>query len=196
MKKLLIGFVVFASLSSFSETKQEALATFAGGCFWCMEPPFEALAGVKSVVSGYTGGTKENPTYEEASSGSTGHTEAVQVTYDPNKISYSKLLDVFWRSMDPTDKEGQFVDRGNQYRPGIFYHSEEQKRQAEQSKADLIKLNKFKKPVVLEITAFTKFWPAEEYHQDYYKKNPVRYKYYRFRSGRDQFLEPLWGAKK
>lgn len=191
-------FIAFALLLFFSPVhaaEKIEVATFAGGCFWCMEGPFESLEGVKSVISGYTGGTKENPTYEEVSSGTTGHAEAVQVTYDANKISYSKLLDVLWRSMDPTDAGGQFVDRGTQYRPGVFYHSAEQKKLAEESKAALEKSKRFKKPVVAEITVFTKFYPAEEYHQDYYKKNRVRYEYYRFRSGRDNFLKGVWGKQ-
>jgi peptide methionine sulfoxide reductase msrA/msrB len=167
-------------------------ATFAGGCFWCMEKPFEKLPGVISVHSGYTGGFKENPTYEEVSSGSTGHAEAVQISFDPSKITYSELLDVFWRQIDPTDAGGQFVDRGNQYRSEIWYHSEEQKRLAEQSKAALERSDVFKSPIVTQITAVGKFYKAEEYHQDYYKKNPIRYRYYRNGSGRDKFLEKVW----
>jgi peptide methionine sulfoxide reductase msrA/msrB len=171
----------------------EAKATFAGGCFWCMEPPFEKLSGVKSVISGYTGGTKVKPTYSEVSEGGTGHVEAVQVTYDPKKISYERLLDVFWRSADPTDSGGQFVDRGEQYQTVIFYHTPEQKKAAEESKKKIEASGVFKKPIVTPIREATAFYPAEEYHQDYYKKNPVRYHYYRFRSGRDQFLESVWG---
>lgn len=174
-------------------TRADELATFAGGCFWCMEPPFEKVDGVKSAVSGYTGGSKENPTYEEVSGGGTGHAEAVQVTYDPKKISYEKILDIFWRNVNPTDAGGQFVDRGSQYRSGIFYHSEAQKKAALKSKEELDKSGKFKKPIVTEITEFKKFYSAEEYHQDYYKKNSVRYKFYRSRSGRDQYLESIWG---
>ncbi len=169
------------------------VATFAGGCFWCTESDFEKLPGVVKVVSGYTGGHKENPTYEEVSSGSTGHVEAVQVYYDPSKVTYPELLDYFWRHIDPTDSGGQFVDRGSQYRSVIFYHDEEQKRLAEKSREDLGKSGKFDKPIVTEIIKFTKFYNAEEYHQDYYKKNPIRYKYYRFASGRDQFLKQVWG---
>jgi methionine-S-sulfoxide reductase len=170
------------------------LATFAGGCFWCMEPPFEKLDGVQSVVSGYIGGQKENPTYEEVSSGTTGHAEAVQITYDPKKVSYEKLLDIFWHQIDPTDAGGSFVDRGNQYRSGIYFHSDEQKRAAEASKRAIAESGPFAgKKVVTEIVAAGKFYPAEDYHQDYYKKNPVRYKYYRYRSGRDQFLDRTWG---
>jgi peptide methionine sulfoxide reductase msrA/msrB len=169
------------------------VATFAGGCFWCTESDFEKVPGVVKVISGYTGGHKENPTYEEVSSGSTGHVEAIQVYYDPTKVTYTELLDYFWRHIDPTDSGGQFVDRGSQYRSVIFYHDEEQKKLAEKSKEDLSKSGKFDKPIVTEILKFTKFYPAEEYHQDYYKKNPIRYRYYRFASGRDQFLKKEWG---
>lgn len=169
------------------------VATFAGGCFWCMEPPFDQIKGVKSTVSGYTGGQKEDPTYEEVSSGTTGHTEALQVTYDPSQVSYEKLLEVFWKNIDPTDPNGQFCDKGNQYRSAIFYHDEEQKRLAESSKEKLVKSGQLKKPIVTEITAFKKFYPAEDYHQDYYRKNPIRYKYYRYACGRDKRLKKLWG---
>ncbi|WP_455203249.1 peptide-methionine (R)-S-oxide reductase MsrB [Kaarinaea lacus] len=175
-----------------TETKWE-IATFAGGCFWCMERPFEDLDGIKQVVSGYIGGHQKNPTYKQVSSGSTSHTEAVQITYDPTKVSYQQLLNVYWRQFDPTDAGGSFVDRGNQYRSGIFYHNETQKTQAMQSKQQLQNSGVFNKPVVTEIVAATTFYRAEDYHQDYYKENPVRYKYYRYRSGRDQFLEKTWG---
>lgn len=170
-------------------------AVFAGGCFWCMEPPFEKIDGVKEVVSGYTGGQKENPTYEEVSSGTTGHLEAVEVIYDPSRVSYEKLLDVFWRQIDPTDPGGQFVDRGTSYTSAIFFKSEEQKRLAGASKERLQKSGIFSKPVVTEIREATRFYPAEEYHQDYYKKNPVRYKFYRFNSGRDQYLKKTWEGR-
>jgi peptide methionine sulfoxide reductase msrA/msrB len=170
-------------------------ATFAGGCFWCTEADFEKLPGVVKVISGYTGGTKENPTYEEVSSGTTGHVEAVQVYYDPSKITYEELLDYFWKHVDPTDAGGQFVDRGSQYRSAIFYHDEEQKRLAEKSKEALGKSGRFKKPIVTEILKFTKFYEAEDYHQDYYKTHPLKYKFYRYRSGRDQFLEKVWGKE-
>jgi len=170
-------------------------ATFAGGCFWCMEPPFDKLEGVLDTLSGYTGGTKENPTYEEVSAGGTGHTEAIQVRFDSSKVSYEKLLEVLWRNMDPTDPEGQFVDRGNQYRAGIFYHDENQKKLAEESKKKLGESGRFDKPIVTEISALTKFYPAEEYHQDYYKKNPIRYKFYRIGSGRDAFLKKVWDSE-
>lgn len=176
-------------------------ATFAGGCFWCMEPPFEKLAGVRSVISGYIGGTKKNATYQEVSAGGTGHTEAVEITFDPKLISYEKLLDVFWRNIDPTTPNRQFVDEGSQYRSGIFYHSIVQKTLAEKSKSALQKTGRFGKkdklenlPLVTEITAATEFFPAEEYHQDYYKKNPIQYKFYRYRSGRDQYLTKIWGG--
>jgi len=169
------------------------VATFAGGCFWCIESGFEKLDGVKEVVSGYTGGDVEAPTYKQVSSGTSGHIEAVQVYYDPKAISYSQLLDSLWRQTNPTDNGGQFVDRGEQYRTGIFYHSEQQRMEAEKSKAILNNSGKFAKPVLTELHPLKKFWPAEEYHQDYYKKNPIRYKLYRYNSGRDQFLEKTWG---
>ena len=172
------------------------IATFAGGCFWCVEADFEKVPGVVKVVSGYTGGQKENPTYEEVSSGTTGHVEAVQVYYDPSRITYEELLEVFWRHIDPTDAGGQFVDRGAQYRSAIFYHDEEQKRLAEKSKEMLNSSGKFTKPIGTEIVKFTRFHEAEGYHQDYYKKNPLRYSYYRHGSGRDPFLEKAWGGKK
>ena len=168
-------------------------AIFAGGCFWCMEPAFEKLHGVISVTSGYTGGRKKNPTYEEVSSGSTGHAESVQVQYDPRKISYEKLLEVFWHNIDPTTPDRQFCDRGSQYRSGIFYLNDEQKRLALESKAALEKSKPFKEPVVTEITPAAEFYPAEEYHQDFYKKNPVRYNTYRTGCGRDRRLKELWG---
>jgi peptide-methionine (S)-S-oxide reductase len=168
-------------------------ATFAGGCFWCMEPAFDKLEGVKSVVSGYTGGHKTNPTYEEVSSGATGHAESVEITYDPAVISYSKLLDVFWHNIDPTAKDRQFCDTGSQYRSAIFYHSEEQKHLAEASKKALELSKRFPGPIYTEIVPATAFYPAEEYHQKYYQKNPIRYKYYRYSCGRDQRLKELWG---
>jgi len=170
-------------------------ATFAGGCFWCMEPPYEKLAGVKEVISGYTGGLKVSPTYEEVSSGTTGHLESVEVIFDPSAISYDKLLDVFWKNIDPTDPGGQFVDRGGQYRSAIFYHTEEQKRLAEISKQKLAAAGIFHTPIVTEIITAATFYRAEDYHQDYYKKNPIRYKFYRLNSGRDQFLDKVWSGK-
>lgn len=169
-------------------------ATFAGGCFWCMEPPFEKIDGVSAVISGYTGGHVENPTYEEVSTGKTGHLEAVQVIYDPKKITYEQLLDAFWMQIDPTDAGGQFVDRGSQYGTAIFYHNDEQKRLAENSKKQLDALKIFKKPVVTPIRPFEKFYEAEAYHQDFYMKSKDRYKSYRINSGRDKFLEGAWAG--
>jgi peptide methionine sulfoxide reductase msrA/msrB len=170
-------------------------ATFAGGCFWCMEHPFEKLDGVTEVISGYTGGHKVNPTYKEVSAGGTGHVEAVQITYVSNKITYDDLLDVYWRQIDPTDAGGSFVDRGSQYRSVIFYHNDEQKRLAELSKENLDRSARYEKPVVTEVVKFSEFYKAEEYHQDYYKKHPLKYEYYRYRSGRDQYLRKIWGNR-
>ena len=170
-----------------------AVATFAGGCFWCMEPPYDALPGVISTTSGYMGGTRKNPSYEEVSSGATGHAEVVQVVYDPKRVSYEKLLDVFWHNHDPLAKNRQFCDRGDQYRPAIFYHNEEQRRLAEQTKA--MHQARFKQPIQTEIVKAGPFYKAEEYHQDYYVKNPIRYQFYRFNCGRDARLEELWGKK-
>ena len=172
-----------------------AIATFAGGCFWCMEGPFDALDGVISTTSGYIGGSKKDPTYKEVSSGTTGHTEAVQIVYDPAKVTYEKLLDVFWHNIDPTVKNQQFCDVGSQYRSGIFYHDDAQKKAADVSKAALDKSRPFKAAIVTEITAATKYYPAEDYHQDYYLKNPLRYRYYRQGCGRDARLKELWGDK-
>jgi peptide-methionine (S)-S-oxide reductase len=171
---------------------QLAKATFAGGCFWCMEPPFDKLDGVVSTTSGYTGGQKKNPTYKEVSAGGTGHAEAVEIVYDPKKVSYQKLLDVFWANIDPLARDRQFCDVGTQYRSAIFYHGDEQKRLAEASKAEAQK--RFKQGIATEIVPAAKFYPAEEYHQDYYEKNPVRYKLYRSGCGRDRRLEELWGT--
>jgi peptide methionine sulfoxide reductase msrA/msrB len=168
-------------------------ATFAGGCFWCTESDFEKVDGVIEVLSGYTGGSTANPTYEEVSSGRTGHVEAVQVLYDPEKVTYEDLLEIFWRHVDPTDPGGQFVDRGSQYRTVIFYHDEEQRHLAERAKDELQRSGRFKRPVVTEIVKFSKFYEAEEYHQDYHKKNSMRYKNYRSNSGRDTFLQKIWG---
>jgi peptide-methionine (S)-S-oxide reductase len=168
-------------------------ATFAGGCFWCMEHAFEELDGVVSTTSGYTGGRTENPTYREVSAGGTGHAEAVEVLYNPKKTSYEKLLEVFWRNIDPTAADHQFCDYGNQYRSEIFYHNEEQKQLAERSKAALERSKPFKEPIVTKITSASVFYRAEEYHQDFYKKNPIRYKFYRYNCGRDQRLGELWG---
>jgi peptide-methionine (S)-S-oxide reductase len=170
-----------------------AKATFAGGCFWCMEPPFDKLPGVVSTTSGYTGGSKKNPTYEEVSDGGTGHAESVEVVYDPAKISYAKLLDVYWHNVDPVTADAQFCDHGTQYRTAIFVHDAGQKRLAEESKAQVQK--KFvERKVVTEIVPASTFYPAEEYHQDYYQKNPIRYKFYRTSCGRDARLEEIWGT--
>ncbi len=169
-------------------------ATFAGGCFWCMEPPFDKVDGVISTISGYTGGRTENPTYEEVSSGTTGHAESLQVTYDSTRVSYEKLLEVFWHNIDPLVRDRQFCDVGEQYRSAIYYHDEDQKRLAEASKKELEKSGRFKEPIATQIVAATTFYPAEEYHQDYYKKNPIRYKFYRYNCGRDQRLKELWGT--
>jgi peptide-methionine (S)-S-oxide reductase len=169
-----------------------AKATFAGGCFWCMEPPFDKLPGVTSTTSGYTGGRAKNPSYEEVSSGTTGHAESVQVAYDPAKVSYEKLLDVYWHNVDPLDGGGQFCDRGTQYRTAIFYQDEEQHRLAEQSKKAVEA--KLGKRVVTQIVPASEFYPAEEYHQNYYQKNPVRYRFYRYNCGRDRRLKDLWGT--
>ena len=168
-------------------------ATFAGGCFWCMEHPFDALPGVVSVTSGYTGGKKKDPTYKEVSAGGTGHAEAVQIVYDPSKITYEKLLGVYWVNIDPTAKDRQFCDTGNQDRAEIFYHTEEQRRAAALSKETVEKTKSFKEPVVTGIVAAGELTPAEEYHQHYYKKNPIRYNYYRNGCGRDWRLKELWG---
>jgi len=159
-----------------------------------MEQPFESIKGVKAVLSGYSGGKKANPNYEEVSAGGTGHIEAVEVVYDPRQVKFSTLLETFWRQVDPTDSGGQFVDRGEPYKPVIWYTSEAERKQAEEAKAALGKSGRYKKPLTIEILPAAPFYPAEEYHQDYYRKNPLRYKYYRYRSGRDQFLEKTWGA--
>jgi peptide methionine sulfoxide reductase msrA/msrB len=171
------------------------IGTFAGGCFWCIESDFVKYNGIYEVVSGYTGGHKDNPTYEEVSSGRSGHLEAVQLKFDPVVVPYGRLLDIFWRHVDPTDPEGQFVDRGSQYRTAIFFHDEHQKHLAEKSKKELSESGTFNKPIATEIIPFSKFYPAEPYHQDYCKKNPIRYKFYRHNSGRDQFLKRVWKKK-
>jgi len=171
-------------------------ATFAGGCFWCMVTPFEELPGIHGIVSGYTGGTTENPTYEEVCSETTGHAEAVQITYDPEIFPYAKLLDIYWKSVDPTDAGGQFHDRGSSYRPAIFYHDEQQREEAVASKEALERSGRFSKPIVVAIEPASVFYPAEEYHQDYHLKNPLRYKYYRHGSGRDAFLQQHWNTPK
>ncbi len=168
-------------------------ATFAGGCFWCMQPFLEKLKGVKKVTVGYTGGQTVNPTYEQVTSGNTGHAEAAEVLFDPQEISYAKLLDVFWRNIDPTTENQQFVDIGTQYRSAVYYHDAQQKRLAEESKKQLEASGKFDKPIVTEISAALPFYPAENYHQDYYKKSPLHYKMYSTGSGREQFLQKAWG---
>ena len=174
---------------------QTQLATFAGGCFWCMEPPFEKLEGVVSVRAGYTGGRVQDPTYEQVSGGSTGHAEAVEVIFDPSAVSYDKLLEVFWQNIDPTTPNQQFADHGSQYRTGIFYHTEEQRQLAEASKAQLAQSGKFSEPIVTEITPASAFYPAEDAHQDYYKKQALQYERYKRGSGREAFLRRLWGHK-
>lgn len=198
MMTMLIGQMSFVDANCQSKTnstppQKTEIATFAGGCFWCMEPPFEKKKGVLEALSGYTGGSKLDPTYEDVGSGSTGHAEAIQVSYDPSLISYSELLDIFWRNIDPTQADGQFVDQGNQYRSEIFTNNEEQRKIAEESKKKLAASGRFKKPLVTKVTAASKFYPAEEYHQDFYCKSPVRYKGYRYGSGRDAFIEKVWG---
>jgi peptide methionine sulfoxide reductase msrA/msrB len=182
-----------ASSDMNDQNKSLEIATFAGGCFWCTESDFEKVGGVREAVSGYTGGHVENPSYEQVCSGETGHVEAIQVTYDPTMVSYKELLDVFWRHVDPTDPAGQFADRGSQYRPVIFYHNDEQKRVAAESKVELAKSERFDKQITTEILPASTFYPAEDYHQDYYKKRPLRYKSYRKGSGRDRFLKSVWG---
>jgi peptide methionine sulfoxide reductase msrA/msrB len=179
-----------------NNTDITASAVFAGGCFWCTESDFEKVEGVIEVISGYTGGRVKNPTYKQVSSGGTGHIEAVKVIYDPNKINYEQLLDVFWQHVDPTDPGGQFVDRGAQYRSALFYANDTEKRLAEQSKQRLSASDRFSKPIVTDILPLGEFYPAEDYHQDYYKKNPIRYKWYRHGSGRDQFLKKTWADLK
>ncbi|HEX8699490.1 MAG TPA: peptide-methionine (S)-S-oxide reductase MsrA [Myxococcaceae bacterium] len=196
----LVGIAAVASGPAAEPAKKEApkeaklaTATFAGGCFWCMEPPFDKLPGVVSTTSGYIGGTKANPTYEEVSAGGTGHAEAVQVVYEPSKVSYAQLLEVFWRNVDPLTPNAQFCDKGSQYRSAIFFHDAEQQKLAEESKRKLEGSGRFKQPIVTELVSATTFYPAEEYHQDYYQKNPLRYRYYRHGCGRDARLKEVWG---
>ena len=201
MKKLTLGrriaaFVLAAGLTgvAHAQAPKTAKATFAGGCFWCMEEVYEAVPGVISAVSGYMGGKTKNPTYESISTGTTGHAEVVQVEYDPAKVSYEKLLQAFWLNIDPTQANGQFCDNGTQYRSGVFYHDEAQKKAAEASKGQVEKTKPFKGAIVTEIVAAGEFTRAEEYHQDYYKKNPVKYKFYKTGCGREARLQSLWGA--
>jgi peptide-methionine (S)-S-oxide reductase len=177
-----------------ADAKPVSKATFAGGCFWCMQPAFDGLPGVISTTVGYTGGQKVNPTYEEVSAGGTGHAESIEVTFDPTKTTYKKLLDVFWHNVDPTTRDREFCDAGHQYRTAIFFHDQEQEIEAKESEAALDESKPFKEPIVTEIVQATKFYPAEDYHQFYYKKNPIRYKFYRYRCGRDERLRELWGA--
>ncbi len=176
-----------------SPTANYSQAIFAGGCFWCMEKPFDEIPGVIDTTSGYTGGTKENPTYREVSGGGTGHTESVQVTYDSSKVKYETLLKTFWRNIDPLDAKGQFCDKGTQYRSGIFYTTPEQQQLAEASKAELANSDRFQQPIATEISPASTFYPAEDYHQNYYQTNSLKYKVYRFGCGRDQRLSQLWG---
>lgn len=185
----------FAQMAPLPKPKAgEAVATFAGGCFWCVESDFDHVPGVISTTSGYTGGKLANPTYHQVSAGGTGHTESVEVIYDPKKVSYAQLLDFFWRHVDPTVKDRQFCDHGNQYRTAIFVHNAEQKKLAEESKKKVAA--ELGKTIYTEIADAGTFYPAEEYHQDYYKKNPAKYKFYRWNCGRDQRIEQIWGAKK
>ena len=193
MVNLILSFLIMGAVSAPQDETKLEKATFAGGCFWCMEPPYDELDGVVSTTSGYIGGHVDNPTYEMVSSGGTGHTEAVEVVYDPAKVSYERLLEVFWVNIDPTDGKGQFCDRGSQYRSGIFYHDEEQKGLALASKQKLEASGRLPKPVVTEVTEATTFYVAEEYHQNYYQRNKFRYKLYRRGCGRDRVLEKLWG---
>lgn len=179
-----------------NQAQQTAVATFAGGCFWCMEPPFDKLDGVLSTTSGYTGGTTADPTYKEVSSGETGHAEAVRIVYDPRRIGYDELLHVYWRNIDPTTADAQFCDHGSQYRAEIFYHNEKQKRLAEKSRSELAENGPFEEAIVTRITEAGPFYEAEEYHQNYYKKNPLRYKFYRYHCGRDKFLDKYWGEER
>ena len=192
--------IVFLALAGIAYAAQRdgkgtetAKAVFAGGCFWSVELLFDKVDGVVSTVSGFTGGTKKNPTYDEVVTGTTGHAEAVQVTYDPKKVSYEKLLDVFWHNIDPLTPNGQFCDFGNQYRTAIFYNDETQKRLAEKSQKAL--QSRFKQPIVTEIVAASQFYPAEDYHQDFHLRNPVRYQLYRAGCGRDRRVEEIWGSK-
>ena len=191
---LLVGVILLLNVSASAAENEQQLATaiFAGGCFWCMEPPFDKIDGVVSTTSGYTGGRVPNPSYEQVSAGGTGHAEAVRVVYDAAKLDYEDLLEIFWRNIDPLDARGQFCDKGDQYRSAIFYLDEEQRRLAVASKMRLEEGKRFQQPVVTEVVPATVFYPAERYHQDYYKKNPLRYKFYRYNCGRDRRLKQLW----
>ena len=187
---LLLLFCISFNVGAASST---ATATFAGGCFWCMEPPFDKLDGVISTTSGYTAGHKDKPTYREVSAGTTGHTEAIEIIFDPSRITYPELLEVFWKNIDPVAVNRQFCDSGSQYRSGIYYKDESQKKAAFDSLHRLENNKPFKEDIATEVVAASIFYPAEDYHQDYYQKNPLRYKYYRFSCGRDNRLEALWG---
>jgi peptide-methionine (S)-S-oxide reductase len=195
MRSLYMTLIILlaAATGSTGHAAEQARAVFAGGCFWCMEEAFEKVEGVVSVTSGYMGGQKTNPTYEEVSAGGTGHAESVEVVYDPAKVSYQKLLDHFWQNVDPITPNAQFCDHGTQYRAAIFYGNDEEKRQAETSKQAVEQSKRFKEPIVTQIVTASKFYPAEDYHQDFYKKNPAKYKFYKFTCGRAQRLEMLWG---
>ena len=184
---------ILAPVGEAADNPGLAKVSFAGGCFWCMEEAFEKVPGVTSVTSGYMGGRVENPSYEQVSSGATGHAEAVEVLYDPDKVSYAKLLDAFWHNVDPVTPNAQFCDHGSQYRAVIFYQNEEQKRLAEESKRTIEQSKRFAQPIVTELVMASQFYPAEDYHQDFYKKNPIRYKFYKYNCGRAQRLEELWG---
>ncbi|MDP2561555.1 peptide-methionine (R)-S-oxide reductase MsrB [Psychrobium sp. 1_MG-2023] len=191
-----ISFIPFVFVSGFSANtyaQKPSVATFAGGCFWCMEHPFEKIEGVSAATSGYAGGTTVNPAYKQVASGKTNHVEAVQVHFDSSKVNYQQLLDIYWRQIDPTDNKGSFVDRGAHYRPVIYFHNPEQEKLAKKSLVSYTETGRYPKPITLEISPFTTFYKAEDYHQDYYRKNPLRYKYYRSRSGRDNYLDKIWG---
>jgi peptide-methionine (S)-S-oxide reductase len=188
---ILLSLAIVTAAAAQSSPPATAVATFAGGCFWCVEADFDKVEGVTSTTSGYIGGLAADPTYQQVVTGRTGHTEAVEVVYNPAVVSYERLLDVFWKNHDPLAKDRQFCDRGNQYRPGVFYHNDEQRALAEATRKT--HQARFKQPIQTEITAATTFYKAEDYHQDYYKKNPVRYQFYRFNCGRDARLEELWG---
>jgi peptide-methionine (S)-S-oxide reductase len=191
---MLCGTLASAAQAVDGATPGLETATFAGGCFWCMQPAFDHVLGVISTTVGYTGGDKDHPTYEEVSDGGTGHAESIEVHFDPKKVTYKKLLDVFWHNIDPTTPDREFCDVGHQYRTAIFFHSPEQEREAKASEKEIEETKPFKDPIVTEIVPASTFWPAEDYHQDFYLKNPVRYKFYRFNCGRDQRLRELWGA--
>jgi len=197
--KRVLALAALLALPAFAQLPKvppgHAVATFAGGCFWCMEPPYDKLPGVTATISGYMGGRTLNPTYQDVSAGTTGHAEVVQVVYDPKKVSYEKLLEVFWVNIDPTVKDRQFCDSGTQYRTAIYFHNEEQRKAAEASKAAVEKTKPFKEPIVTPLEMAGPFYPAEDYHQDYYTKNPVRYQFYRNGCGRDARLKSLWGDK-